>query len=64
MAYYSVTEGGIEARQRMRAFMTGQLADALRELNSERRHEIADALTELVTLLSVPNSPARMRGTR
>ncbi len=63
VAYYSATEGGMAAHQQMRAFMAGQLADALRGLKAERRHEIADALTELVTLLSVPGFTT-MRGPR
>jgi DNA-binding MarR family transcriptional regulator len=59
VAYYSVTKGGIEAHQRMRAFMAGQLAAALRDLTSERRHDIAEALTELVARISAPPQPAR-----
>jgi DNA-binding MarR family transcriptional regulator len=59
VAYYSVTKGGVEAHQRMRAFMAGQLAEALRDLTTERRSEIADALGELVALLSVPVRPHR-----
>jgi DNA-binding MarR family transcriptional regulator len=54
VAYYSVTKGGIDAHQRMRAFMAGQLAGALRGLPSGRRHELAEALTEIVALLSKP----------
>jgi DNA-binding MarR family transcriptional regulator len=56
VAYYSVTRGGIEAHQRMRTFMASQLAEAIRDLKSERRREVADALTELVGLLSQPSS--------
>jgi DNA-binding MarR family transcriptional regulator len=64
VAVYSVTAGGTEAHQRMRTFMAGQLAEALRELPSERRHDMAESLTELVARLSVqqpgqPQPPAR-----
>jgi DNA-binding MarR family transcriptional regulator len=54
VAYYSITKGGTEANQRMRAFMASQLAEALRDLKDDRRHEIAGALAELVALLSKP----------
>ena len=56
VAYYSVTKGGLEAHQRMRTFMASQLAEAIRDLKGERRREVADALTELVGLLSQPTS--------
>ncbi len=54
VAFYSVTAGGLAAHQRMRTFMAGQLAEALRDLPPARRREIAGALAELVQLLSVP----------
>jgi DNA-binding MarR family transcriptional regulator len=54
VAYYSVTKGGVAAHQRMRTYMAGQLAEALRDLPPSRRREIAGALAELVQLLSVP----------
>lgn len=53
VAFYSVTGGGLEAHQRMRTFMAGQLAEALRDLHPQRRREIAEALVELVARLSV-----------
>jgi DNA-binding MarR family transcriptional regulator len=65
VAFYSVTSGGLEAHQRMRTFMAGQLAEALRDLPPERRGEIAAALTELVARLSVtqPKPSGTPRGT-
>ena len=58
VAFYSVTVGGLEAHQRMRTFMAGQLAEALRDLQPDRRDEIAEALTELVARLSVQPGPS------
>lgn len=59
VAFYSVTAGGLAAHQRMRTFMAGQLAEALRDLAPRRRSEIAEALTELVARLSVQQPTTR-----
>jgi DNA-binding MarR family transcriptional regulator len=53
VAFYSATHAGREAHQRMRRFMAGQLAEALRDMRPERRSDMAQLLTELVTRLSV-----------
>ncbi len=58
VACYSVTKGGIDAHQRMRTFMAGQLAEALRDLQPQRRRDMAEALTELVARLSVQPGPS------
>lgn len=53
VAFYTATAAGREAHQRMRRFMAGQLAEALRDMRPSRRSDMADLLTELVTRLSV-----------
>lgn len=53
VACYVVTETGLNARGRMQAFMTKQLADALRELGAAQQAQTADVLTDLVQRLSV-----------
>jgi DNA-binding MarR family transcriptional regulator len=53
VACYVVTETGLKARGRMQAFMTEQLADALRDLGAEQQAQTADVLTDLVQRLSV-----------
>jgi DNA-binding MarR family transcriptional regulator len=53
VAFYSATEAGREAHQRMRRFMAGQLAEALRDMRPDRRSDMAELLTDLVNRLSV-----------
>ena len=53
VAFYTVTDQGREAHQTMRRFMTGQLAEALRDMKSTRRADLAELLDELVARLSV-----------
>ncbi|MCW2547883.1 MAG: transcriptional regulator, MarR family [Mycobacterium sp.] len=53
VAFYSATPAGREAHQTMRRFMTGQLAEALRDMPPQRRTELAELLAELVSRLSV-----------
>jgi DNA-binding MarR family transcriptional regulator len=53
VAFYSATEAGLEAHRTMRRFMAGQLAEALRDMKSGRRSDLAELLSELVARLSV-----------
>ncbi len=54
VAYYTVTETGREAHQKLRSVMAEQLAQALRDMPNPRRAKLADLLTELVARMSVP----------
>jgi DNA-binding MarR family transcriptional regulator len=53
VAFYSPTPSGREALATMRRFMAGQLTEALRDMRPQRRGELAELLTELVSRLSV-----------
>jgi DNA-binding MarR family transcriptional regulator len=48
VAIYALTPKGRRARRRVLDFTRGQLADSLAGLPTRRRHELADALDELV----------------
>jgi DNA-binding MarR family transcriptional regulator len=58
VAFYSATEAGREAHRRMRRFMAGQLAEALRDMPDARRTDLAELLAELVARLSQPTRNA------
>lgn len=65
VACYTATEAGREAHRRMRHFMAGQLAEALRDMRPQRRADMAELLAELVARLSVtqPKPTSTPRGT-
>jgi DNA-binding MarR family transcriptional regulator len=64
VAFYSVTDAGLEAHRSMREFMASQLTEALREMRPDRQSELADLLSELVSRLSVQQQPTSTpRGT-
>ena len=65
VAFYTATDAGREAHRRMRRFMAGQLAEALRDMRPQRRADMAELLAELVARLSVtqPKPSSMPRGT-
>ncbi len=65
VAFYSATDAGRDAHDRMRRFMAGQLAEALRDMPPERRADLGELLAELVARLSVtqPRPTGTPRGT-